>query len=590
MPSLSTIPATNPYIQCPNYLSPDSPGLPSTPIKFEHTYRPALSDLNDDSCSNYTTSYGSDSGLYYIGSSQSSYSPRSAAFPSPLLSYSDANTALLNAIRLDDEAMLCQILGNCSQASTYAALTPNGDTPIHVAVTNRSSAVLPRLLLAPDSANTLDPHGNTPLHRLFGLPCWWREEKLLAMLQELLCKTDVNIRNRLGESSFDIAFAQLRSLGLQGSPERAAPNVNLGLAAAAADDAFALGIVMTTIVDRLIGSKTAYSSVQRDGWQRATECLCTLLEAGAHPDSLLGDAPVLSSLLSRPAAETEAFGRLYEFTCRLAGLADAAAPDAQGLTALDYAISARPQEGIAARQRQVIHRLTERCRLADRHGIRRASTGPSSLVAFAAQWGADEGFLELSMRLVAARADTSALIHAPYRESFPEDLRYLVSISQAGDGDERAARDPYGLEPRARLDNLQSEVAPRVPLGAAIWISACDLDSWDTAREYLRALEKLMPKPPCPTRRLHDEALRLLSTKFLDCWATQLRAAASSLHYALPDPSTRQVADRYLGVLNLCIARGEHAMPEKRHHDLVTELPAFFAPAADGRHSAYART
>ncbi|KAL8393144.1 hypothetical protein RB595_003079 [Gaeumannomyces hyphopodioides] len=595
MPSLPTIPTTNQPVQYSNYLSSDSSGLPSPPIKFENQYRPAaLSDLNDDSCSNYTTPYGSDSGLYYVGSSQSSYSPRSAAFPSPHLSYSDANMALLDAIRHDDEAMLCQILGNCSQASAYASLTAHGDTPMHVAINHRSSAVLPRLLLAPDSANVLDLGGNTPLHCLFREPGWWREKKLLAMAQELLCKTDVNIRNSLGESPFDIAFAQLRPLGPQRSPEHAAPGVSLGLAGVASDT-FPLSVVMTTIVDRLMGSKTVYGSVQPDGWQRATECLCALLEAGAHPDSPLGDTPVLSYLLGRPAAETEAFGRLYEFTRRLVGLADAAAPDSRGLTALDYAISARPQEGIAARQRQVIHRLTERCRLTERHGIRRASTtGPSSLVAFATQWGADEGFLELSMRLVAARADTSAIISAPYRESFPADLRYLVSISQSGgDGtDERAGRGPYSLEPRSRLDSLQPEVATGVPLGAAIWISACDLDSWDTAREYLRALEKLMPKPPCPTRRLHDEALKLLSTKFLDGWAEQLRAAASSpLHYAPLDPSTRQVADGYLGVLDLCAARGEHAMPEKRHYDLVGELPAFFSPAAArGGHPGYART
>ncbi|KAL8358673.1 hypothetical protein RB601_009858 [Gaeumannomyces tritici] len=580
MPTLSTIPPASPYIRCPNYLSPDSSGLPSPPIKFEDPCRPALSDLNDDPCSNYKTAYGSDSGLYYVGGSlQSSYSPRSAAFPSPHLSYSDANIALLNAIRHDNETMLCQVLDSYSQSSTYVALTDpaaNGDTALHFAVSHRSSAVLPRLLLAPGIANMPDLDGNIPLHCLFREPGWWREEKLLATAQELMCKTDVNIRNSLGESPFDIAFAQLRPLGLQGPPERTVPSAGLG-------------VIMATIVDRLVGSKTAYGSVQPDGWQRATECLCALLEAGAHPDSPLGDTPVLSCLLNRPATETEAFGRLYDFTRRLAGLADAAAPDAQGLTALDYAISARPHEVILTRQRQVIRALTER-----RHGVRRAgssssSTDPSSLVAFVAQWGADEGFLELSMRLVAARADTSALVPAPFRETFPAELRFLVSISQGGDGgDERTSRDHYG---RPRLDSLQCQVAPGVPLGTAIWILACDLDSWETAKEYLWALEQLMPKPPCPTRRLHDEALRLLSAKFLDGWARLLRAAAASLRYAPPDPSARQAADVYLAVLDLCAARGEHARSDKRHYDLVAELPAFFSPAAaDGRRSGYART
>ncbi|KLU88624.1 hypothetical protein MAPG_07609 [Magnaporthiopsis poae ATCC 64411] len=561
MPSLSTITATNPYSQCPSYLSPDSSELPSPPIKFEHPCRSTLSDLNDDSCSNYTASYGSESGVYYVGSSQSCYSPRSAAFPSPHMSYSDTNVALLDAIRRDDESMLCQILGSCSQASAYTLLTAQGGTPLHIAVEHRSLAVLPRLLLASSSPNIQDLDGNTPIHCLFKETSWWREEKLLAMAQELLGRTDVNIRNHWGETPFDIAVTQFRPSGLQGSLERVAANVSLRLAAAA-DDNSPLGIVMVTIVDRLVGSKTVYSSVQPEGWRRATECLCALLEAGARPDSPLGDTPVLSYLLSRPAADTEAFG----------------------LTALDYAISMRPQEqpGVVAQQRQVIRELT-----AQRHGIRRASTRPSSLTAFATHWSADDGFLELSMRLVAAGADTSTIITAQHREYFSENLKYLATVTQRH-GDEQASRDPYCLEPHARLDSLQSAVAPGVPLGAAIWISACDLDSWDTAREHLRALEKLMPKPPCPTQRLYDEALRLLSTKFLDGWVRTLRASPSR-YYASSDPGTRQAAEQYLSVLALCAGSGEHARPEKRYYDLVGELAVFCSPATGGCHSGYAR-
>lgn len=637
------------------------------------------------------------------------------------MSYSDASVALLDAIRHDEEAMLCQILGSCPQASAYTSLTAHGGTPIHVAVEHRSSAVLPRLLLVPGSPNMQDLDGNTPMHCLFREPCWWREEKLLAMAQELLGRTDVNIRNHLGESPFDIAVTQFRPSGMQGSLERAAANVSLCLAAAA-DDNSPLGVVMATIVDRLVGSKTLYSSVQPEGWRRATECLCALLEVGARPDSPLGGMPVLSYLLSHPAAETEAFGRLYEFTHRLAGLVDAAAPDSRGLTALDYAISMRPQEqpGTVAQQRQVIQELTEQCcRFTEqRHGTRRPSastTSPSSLTAFATHWSADEGFLELSMRLVAAGADTSAIITTQYRDTFSVNLKYLLSVSQSHD-DEQARRGPYGLEPHARLDSLQSALAPGVPLGAAIWISACDVDSWDTARERmlfsscfllqpllvllfflllvtglalglrenffpflatcacyflvtlsapfffwsgreatlqaisfeyflpislvlailgasypiqstylgsispdkqhygrgtfeppqpksfyltlkpnfpcdnldLRALEELMPKPPCSTHRLCDEALRLLSTKFLDGWTRTLRASASP-YYASPDAGTRQAAQQYLSVLALCAGRGEHARPEKRYYDLVGELAVFCSPATGGCHSGYAR-